>query len=142
MSKETRMNPKEKISLLKELGMEGIAAKLLRKKTGKEKLLKAINDYRYATQEEIDDFNEEMREHNKELVIEEIKDSKKLPPDNVLVELRSAKNKGCFDKFHIAYIRAVKDPILFGKIDGFDTLYFYIAQWGDDVKIEEIIGTD
>uniref|UniRef100_A0A6M3JDS1 Uncharacterized protein n=1 Tax=viral metagenome TaxID=1070528 RepID=A0A6M3JDS1_9ZZZZ len=132
----------EKIKLLKELGLNAISEKLLRKKTGKEKLLKATNDYRYATKLDLDDFNKEMRKFNKELVVVAMKDFDRLPPDDVLVELKKARDKKCFDTFHIAYIRAVKDPILFGKIEDFNEIYFYIAQWGDDVNIEDIIGTE
>ena len=137
-----KMDVKEKAELLESLGMDALAAKLLRKKTGKDKLLKAIDAYRYATGEDLDAFNKEMKECGKELVVVPIKDYSKLPPDEVLAELKQAQDAGCFDSFHIAYIRKVKDPILFGKIDDFKNLYFYVSQWGDDVKIEEIIGTE
>jgi len=136
------MNAQEKAKLLKELGMNAVAEKLLRKKTGKEKLLKAVSEYRYATGEDLDDFNNDMREHGRELVLVEIKEYEKVPPDSVLESLLAAQAKKCFDTFHVAYIRKVKDPILFGKIDDFKNLYFFIDQWGDDVKIEDIIGTD
>lgn len=136
------MDRKEKAELLAELGMGKVAAKLLRKKEGKEKLLAAVSGYRYATGEDLDDFNKEMKGYGKELIVEEIKDYEKVPPDDVLDKLKAAKEKGCFDTFHIAYIRKVKDPILFGKIDDFKNLYFFVAQWGDDVKIEDIIGTE
>ena len=132
----------EKVKMLKELGLNAISEKLLRKKGGKEKLLKAVDGYRYATKEDLDDFNKEMRKFNKELVVVEMKDFDRLPPDEVLGELQKTRKVNCFDTFHIAYIRAVKDPILFGKINGFNELYFFISQWGDDVKIEDIIGTE
>lgn len=136
------MNIVEKVKLLKELGLNVISEKLLRKKTGKEKLLKAVSKYRYATKEDLDDFNKEMRNYNKELVIVEMKNFDRLPPDEVLEALQEARKYTCFDTYHIAYIRQVKDPILFGKIAGFNELYFFISQWGDDVKIEDIIGTE
>ena len=139
---DIKMDIIEKVKLLKELGLNAISEKLLRKKTGKEKLLKAVEDYRYATKEDLDDFNKEMRQYSKELVVVEMKDFDRLPPDEVLEDLKKARVKKCFDTFHIAYIRQVKDPILFGKIGGFNELYFYISQWGDDVKIEDIIGTE
>lgn len=136
------MKKDDKIALLAELGMEKAAEKLLRKKFGKTKLMKAVNDYRYATGEDLDEFNKEMKQYGKELVVVKIKDYDKIPPDDVLADLMTAKEKKCFDSFHVAFIRKVKDPILFGKIDDFKNLYFYIAQWGDDVKIEDIIGTE
>lgn len=136
------MNILEKAKLLKELGLNAISEKILRKKTGKDKLLKAVETYRYATQEDLNDFNKEMRSYSKEFIVVEMKNFDRLPPDDVLEELQKARKKGCFDTYHIGYIRKVKDPILFGKIDGFNGLYFYIAQWGDDVKIEDIIGTE
>ncbi len=136
------MQKKEKAELLLELGMTKVAEKILRKGFGKKKLLAAISDYRYATGEDLDDFNKEMKSHGKELVVVEIKDYDKVPPDHVLESLQTARKKECFDSFHVAFIRKVKDPILFGKIDDFKNLHFFIDQWGDDVKIEDIIGTE
>ncbi len=136
------MEAKEKAKLLKELGMDTIAEDLLKKKRGREKLLKAVELYRYATGEDIDDYNKDISAHGKELVIVEIKDYKKLPPDCVLESLKTAQEQDLFDTFHIAFIRKMKDPILFGKIKAFKNLYFFIAQWGDDVKFEDILGTE
>jgi hypothetical protein len=136
------MKAEEKAEWLKELGMDKMAEKVLRKKSGRDKLLKAVEKYRYATGEDLDDFNKEMKDHGKELVLVAIKDYDKLPPDDVLQSLQVAKDDDIFDSFEIAYIRKVKDPILFGAIDDFKNLHFFIAQWGDDVKIEDIIGTD
>ncbi len=136
------MEAKQKAKLLKELGMDAIAEDLLKKKRGRERLLRAVEDYQYATGEDIDDYNKDLKQHGKELAIVEIKDYKRLPPDYVLEELTKAKAKDLFDTFHIAFIRKVKDPILFGKIKAFKNLYFFIAQWGDDVKFEDILGTE
>lgn len=71
-----------------------------------------------------------------------LKNYGQLPPDHVLSSLKKAKVKRCFDSFAIAHIEKVKDPILFGLIKDFPTLYFYIDQWGDDVKIEDILKFD
>jgi len=136
------MKAKDKAKLLKELGMDAVADDLLKKKRGRERLLKAVELYRYATGEDIDDYNKEIKQHGKELVVVEIKDYKRLPPDDVLEKLKEAQAKDLFDTFHIAYIRKVKDPILFGKIKAFKNLYFFVAQWGDDVKFEDILGTE
>jgi len=136
------MKAKEKAKLLKELGMDAVAETLLKKKRGRERLLKAVEIYQYATSEDIDDFNAEMKNHGRRLVIVEVKDYKRLPPDNVLEALKKAQADDLFDSFHIAYIERVKDPILFGQIKAFKNLYFFIAQWGDDVKFEDILGTE
>ena len=136
------MKAKEKAKLLKELGMNTIAEDLLKKKRGRERLLKAVELYRYATGEDIDDYNKDIQQHGKELVIVEVKDYKKLPPDHVLESLKAAQGQDLFDTVHIAYIRKMKDPILFGKIKAFKNLFFFIAQWGDDVSFEDILGTE
>lgn len=44
----------------------------------------------------------------------------------------------CFDSFSVAHIAEVKDPILFGEIAEC-TDKFFIAQWDEDVKIEDIL---
>lgn len=136
------MKKNEKAELLLELGMKEAGEKLLRKTFGKKKLLKAVENYRYATGEDLEEFNKQIRPHGKELEVVEIKDYKHIPPDHVLESLKAAKERECFDTYHVAYIRKVKDPILFGKINDFKNLYFFIDQWGDDVKIEDIIGID
>ena len=136
------MKAKEKAKLLEELGMKTVAETLLKKKRGRERLLKAVEKYQYATGEDIDDYNTELKTHGRRLVIVEIKDYKRLPPDDVLEALKKAQAEDLFDTFHIAYIERVKDPILFGKIKAFKNLYFFIAQWGDDVKFEDILGTE
>lgn len=136
------MKAKEKVKLLKELGMDTVAETLLKKKRGRERLLTAVEKYQYATGEDIDDFNAEMKNHGRRLVIVEVKDYKRLPPDNVLEALKKAQSDDLFDSFHIAYIERIKDPILFGQIKAFKNLYFFIAQWGDDVKFEDILGTE
>ena len=135
------MKHREKALLLHKLGLEKLSQKILTKGDNKKKLLMAM-DYKYATQDEIDEFNTEIRVEGKRLAFKDIKDYEKLPPDSVLEDLKEAQEKGCFDSFQIAYIEKVKDPILFGKITDFSYLYFYISQWGDDVKIEDIIKWD
>ena len=136
------MKAEEKAKLLEELGMKAVADTLLKKKRGRERLLKAVEKYQYATGEDIDDFNAEVKNNGKRLAIVEIKDYKRLPPDSVLEALKKAQADDLFDTFHIAYIERVKDPILFGKIKAFKNLFFFIAQWGDDVKFEDILGTE
>lgn len=60
--------------------------------------------------------------------------------DYINIKEKAQKLK-CFDTFEIAKIEAVeerKDPIVFGCITGCPDKFF-IAQWDDDVKIEDIL---
>ena len=134
------MDPVKKAAMLKYLGMDAIAEKILTKKKGRDNILKAVTDYKYATSEDIDDFNNDVRAEGKRLEIVLMGDYKKLPPDSVLESLKAAQDADIFDTFHIAYIVKVKDPILFAKIAAFPNLFFFIDQWGDDVTFEEILG--
>jgi hypothetical protein len=55
--------------------------------------------------------------------------------------LEDGSNVCVFDTYEIAHIQSIverKDPILFGCITGCADKFF-IAQWDDDVKIEDII---
>ena len=63
------------------------------------------------------------------------------PPDTVLDALEKAKEDNCFDTFEVAkisWIEEIKDPILFGIIEGCSDKFF-ISQWDDDVKIEDLL---
>ena len=126
--------------MLKELGMEAVAEKILTKKKGRDNILKAVTDYKHATGADIDDFNNDIRAEGKHLEIVLMKDYKKLPPDSVLESLKTAQDSGIFDTFHIAYIVKVKDPILFAKIKAFPNLFFFVDQWGDDVTFAYATG--
>lgn len=80
-----------------------------------------------------------------------------VPPPEVLDALEKAINLKCFDYFEIATLvhandhqqarlarwrdamkELAKDPILFGRIKESENLY-YIAQWDDDIRIEDIL---
>lgn len=60
------------------------------------------------------------------------------PPAEVLVELGKAKTSKLFDDFAVLHIKYVPDPILCGKINESEDLFF-IAEWGDDVKLSDIV---
>lgn len=89
-----------------------------------------------------------LREHFDTLVFEAPEtykgtgDSSGLPPKEALDAFAAAKDAGMFDTFEVARVESVqvyKDPILFGRIDGcLDR--FFIAQWGDDVSLKDLIG--
>lgn len=68
-----------------------------------------------------------------------------LPPTDVLEKVKEARSHGVFDRFEVAAISTVAtkvvfpDPIVFGCIDGC-TDRFYIAEWGTDVSINDLLG--
>lgn len=77
----------------------------------------------------------------KNLVFTPLNKYPNVPPAEVLAKLKEAQESKLFDAFeiaHIEWVTPVPDPILFGKINGCPDL-FYIAQWGDDVKVEELL---
>jgi hypothetical protein len=68
---------------------------------------------------------------------------RQVPPKEVLEKVREAKALGCFDSYEVLTIETVEaqripDPIIFGRIIGTGNRYF-VAQWDDDVKIEQIL---
>ena len=65
----------------------------------------------------------------------------KIPPSYVFEKLRVARNHKIFDYFTVATVSAVvkvKDPLLLGRING-DTTRYFIAQWDDDIKLDNLI---
>ena len=63
------------------------------------------------------------------------------PPQAVLDKVEEAQKVGCFDAFEVCKVESVreyKDPIVFGRITGCPDRFF-IAQWDNDVKIEDIL---
>ena len=61
-----------------------------------------------------------------------------IPPASALKALRVAQEKEIFDYYTIASVSAVKDPLLLGRIEGVEDR-FYLAQWGDDVSLDDVI---
>lgn len=61
-----------------------------------------------------------------------------IPPVGVLEKLQTEKKKKIFNYFTIANVKHIPDPILFGRIDGCPDR-FYLAQWGDDVCLDDLI---
>lgn len=134
---------------LEKLGLKGAAKKLDMAR----KLSVAYAKYGYVSQEKVDRFNEKLRAETltedknarsyKRLLFTPLDGYHKIPPQDVLNRLESAMDDAVFDRFEIATIQWIKeiiDPILFGRIDGCPDRFF-IAQWDDDVKIEDIVGT-
>lgn len=144
---------------LSELGFEKAATQLTQDKEFARKLRIAFEHFRVVEPKHITRFNEELkaRTHKAKgsnqwgqitsydtLKFTGIAEYTAVPPKPALEALRHAKTLGCFDGYEIATIESVEvvpDPILFGTITGSGNKYF-IAQWDDDVKIEDILHVD
>lgn len=139
-------------SLLQELGFDQAAHVLTEKRTLRRKLMLAYEHFRFVSPEVLKRFNSELEQKTSrprfsdgsgkecdQLKLQNVKTYGKVPPVDVLEKMKSAKDFGIFDMYLIGSIERVKvDPILFGYINGCNDL-FYIAQWDDDVKIEDIL---
>lgn len=144
---------------LKTLGFTRAATEVERQRALQKKLELAYEHYRFVTPENIQKFQDKLKEEStediggnqwvmitqhKRLKFTAVKEYPAVPPTEVLDALETAQNLRCFDTFEIASIEWVKhvpDPILFGRIKGCADR-FYIAQWDDDVKIEDILQGD
>jgi len=135
----------------------------------RDKLRVAFEFYRVVEPEHVDKFNEALKAKTltvktfkgtysrtttrryQQLQFTTIHNYTAAPPREVLVALKKANELGCFDSYEVATIGWVTDshverirlpdPILFGRIQGSNNRYF-IAQWDDDVKIEDILRED
>ena len=140
---------------LEELGFTRAAEGLKQKRELARKMRIAFEHFRVVTPEHITQFNQDLRKRStspdsygaytyQKLVFIPIGSYGEIPPAPALEALRAAKSLKCFDSFEVAKIESVKvvpDPILFGVITGCDNKYF-IAQWDDDVRIEDILRPD
>ncbi len=143
----------------RELGMIRIAENLENKAIKAWKELEiSLAGYKRINAEELEIFRAELRKigdmKSKRELIEtslhdymgqnldqgsEITDSEiGLPPAEILEKLKVAKDSKLFDAFSILHIKYVPDPILCGRIEESQDLYF-IAEWGDDVKLTDIV---
>lgn len=135
----------KKADRFKKLGFKFLGDKIGQIEKSRESMRVAYKSYRYVTQEQIDDFNRKLRKETsynggrswKELSFCNIENYDMVPPDEALDKLEVAQEKKVFDYFEVAYIRNVEDPIIFGRINGC-TDRFFIAQWDDDVSIDQI----
>ena len=144
---------------LKQLGLTSAATELSRQEALSKKLTLAYEQFRFVTPANIDKFQDKLKaetvketgknqwgtitEH-KRLKFTAIKDYPNVPPSDTLDALELAMGVGCFDTFEIASIEWVKhvpDPILFGRVTGCEDRFF-IAQWDNDIKIEDMLQGD
>lgn len=92
----------------------------------------------YVEEEMIEKYKDHLPK-NKELVIDEISEYEKPLPNHAQVKLERAKKEEIFDSFWIFWIREVKDPILFGQIKDEPKVYYFIDQWDNDIKVEDLL---
>lgn len=139
--------PKEIVeSLLEKLGFKKALSKLGKGRKVFPKLKVAYAMYGFIKPEQVQKFQEVLglqkasKGYRKQLSFCRIDQyDRDVPPQDVLEKIEAAKNVGCFDYFEIAYVEEVKkDPIVFGRIQDCPDRFF-IAQWDDDVSIEQII---
>ena len=145
----------ETISKLEKLGFKTAGDKVKRLAEKKRKLAIAYEHFRFVRKEKISDFNQKLKEKTmkrvkgpygntetfQELSFTPVESYSECPPDDVLADLETAMGRNCFDAYEIAHIVTtvkVPDPILFGRINGC-TDRFFIAQWDNDVTIQEIL---
>lgn len=129
------------------LGFKAAAAKVVEKRSMKRKLMIAYEFYRVVSQAHIDAFNLKLRRSTQSggsfgsyqtLAFTPVAQYMEVPPAEVLAELEVALSRKCFDRYEVAHIVDVHDPLLFGRIEGCPDR-FYIAQWDDDVKITDLL---
>lgn len=157
MSAETKtavatVPAEEHVAQLRELGLTAAANAAEGKIALKRKLSIAYEHYRYVTKEQIADYRAKLKEATKkvdgytfthaDLRMQKLDAYPGVPPKEVLDALALAKSRECFDGFEIADVHSVSeripDPILFGRIEGVSDR-FAIADWGDDVRISDLL---
>lgn len=155
----------ETLDLMKELGMTEAVGRVEKKLEKNRKLFTAYQNYSFIPKEAVEKFNQKLREKTEVIYDKQTKEIRKkvdpkkwneivydkltftplakygeVPPVEVLRDVKKAVEMGCFDAFEVAKVESVKeivDPIVFGKIDGCTDLFF-IAQWDNDVKFEDL----
>jgi hypothetical protein len=148
------------VALAEELGFKTAAANINADYDLAKKLLVAYASYSFITKEAYNRFNAELKrktviktkdryetEHYKTLAFDSLADYPHLPPTDVMLKIREARSTKLFDRFTIAYIKMAHvptrdpDPIVFGIIEGTSDLFF-IAEWGDDVSLSDILAAE
>jgi len=129
---------------LERLGFKAAGAKVKELSVRKRKMANAYENYRFVRPEKIDAFNAKLMNQSRKggdykcLTFTPVDQYSEVPPAHVLDKLEVAMERKCFDSFEVAHIINVKDPILFGRIQGCPDRFF-IDQWDDDVRIEDIL---
>ena|SRR3990167_4847798 len=113
------------------------------------RLIVAYKNFPFIQQSRVDEFNAHLKKRTmkgnhpltmmwQELSFIPVSAYPHTPPMDVIEKVEESQKIGCFDYHEVAYIRDVKDPIVFGRIHGC-TDRFFVAQWDDDVSMEEIL---
>lgn len=122
------------------------------------KLAQATEHYPWLTQEQVSNYRKKLRWSterrvdrwtfkHEDLKFESLGDYSGLPPMEVLTKVQEAKARSIFDSYQVISVTTVTvdtrpiqflDPIVVASIMG-DPRLFVIAQWGDDVKYEDIV---
>lgn len=139
------------IDLAREAGFESAADQAATNLDRAGRLAQAYEHYRFVTKERIDQFNQDLRKATQKddkysttydtMELTAVRDYHSIPPTDVLKALIEAKARNIFDTYEVAWIKTVRevhDPLLFGLVEGC-TDRFFIAQWGDDVKITDLL---
>lgn len=139
----------KKAEFLHGLGFKAAAAGLEKKALRAKKLMLAYEHYRFVRQEHIAAFNAKLMKAGKNMDNINLMEYQRLefvpteyyqnvPPADVLEALGVAQKRECFDSFEVAYIKNIKDPLLFGRIDQCADRFF-IAEWDSDVSIKDLL---
>jgi len=141
---------------LEKLGLTTAATVVKDLRERNRKLVLAYEHFRYVRKEKIAAFNKKLKiktierigtenvnlhEVYDRLTFTPLESYTKAPPEHVLEALEKAQAIDCFDGYEVATIESVveyKDPIIFGRIAKC-TDRFFIGQWDNDVKIEDIL---
>jgi len=139
---------------LKKVKLNNVAKKIEDFRETKQKMDIAYKHYRYVTPAKIDAFNEALKKetlkedkrawHYKRLTFTDIEQYDAIPPEPTLQKIEEAIAREWFDNFEICkieWIKEIKDPIVFGVINGCPDKFF-ISQWDDDIKIDDIFLLD
>ncbi len=138
------------VDKLAEAGFDKASQKL----SSVDRAKKAYADYQVVTSEQLEKFDKELQRrsrietrdeiHYKKLDLIAIEDYDETPPDACLDAIIKAKETKLFDRFELAKLvwtheEKIKDPIVFGRIEGISDRFF-ITQWDDDISLKDIIG--
>jgi hypothetical protein len=136
-------------ALLEAAGFTAAAKQVDALKERQRRLAIAYEHYRFVTREQVAEFNEKLRASTSKgsgtsetydyLKFTDIQVYAGFPPKDVLEKVAEARKLEVFDALEVASLAHYPDPIVFGSIVGCGD-HFYIAQWGDDVSIDDILG--
>lgn len=120
------------------------------------RMAKAYEFYRFVSEEKIQAFQKQLKEKTFRsegqypalfenydvLSFTPAQDYPDMPPPEIMEKVKQTVETGIFDTLEVAKIestRIYRDPIIFGRIQGCPDR-FYICQYDDDVKIEDLLG--